>query len=529
MNVRSVGGRNLYHEYIGFDDVSAGWRAEEAWEGDSIFRASFQAVELTAALALWLEQDRRPYYLRRRERWRSLLEAARDQIQLGSALLRKGVRGGARVIDSSSQQTTLWEFAAVCSAGGLDEEPSLASMVLPYLAKSSPGIGIEGALFADLADGLLPISTAAFLEYDRLVRPERVRGMLKAEPLGPEDQFFRVVHQVTECWFHVTITLLSRANASAVRHEWDEWQWSLAQVSEIFEYLGEHIQLLRYMVMEDYHRVRVALRGASGAQSTQAASIRQLLKKQWTAVVKGPLSKCGTVEDVLRHPTQHPEEYDVLWVLSRLEQSYGTFLYRHYQMAIMVQSIQGPGALGGGVEQLARRVTQPFYADLDVARWKHLLSSTLDNAVNSGSMFAPDAAPRMRYLTSDEGLARTTAERYLDLFSKLSFDKCESLMNSGGQIEDPVGSRPVGRHEWHAYSQTLATTYAAVTFERKRRSWRAGVFRIRWYMTATLRDETVMRASGAHAFSVNRDGSIQYVRVEWDPAARCADDARPSR
>jgi hypothetical protein len=197
---------------------------------------------------------------------------------------------------------------------------------------------------------------------------------------GAEDSLFAGIHRIAESWVAASLRLLN------VRKLQDAERYFL--VSDIIEMLGQTFAVLDLMVMEEYHPLRVALKGSSGAQSEAmlrlSRTILTILKEEfdhWDDRHDG-----RTLVTTLATPWEDPAAVQLCQALASLDSAHRTLFFSHFERAITVQSVQGLGALGGGLSPLRKRMESPVPGKLDEARFRHAVMHNVANAEHQGKI-----------------------------------------------------------------------------------------------------------------------------------------------
>ena len=202
-----ISGPNPYHAYIHLDDLQEIWAPRGQWRWERPLRAACAALDLTFELA---------------ER------SSRDERVEG-----RGDRRAAQLIEAANLQVAL-----------------MRRLLLRW--PDVPG---------DLRPALAPRQRLRARRWARLVE------IVDRPLLGVEDLIFRTVHEIMESWFVVLAAVLVEAHEAAEAEEWAGAGEVVDDAIAIFAILTHVIHSLDFMVMRDYHPVRVALRGLPAERS----------------------------------------------------------------------------------------------------------------------------------------------------------------------------------------------------------------------------------------------------------------------
>jgi hypothetical protein len=308
---------------------------------------------------------------------------------------------------------------------------------------------------------------------------------------------------------------------------------SLSDAARVVNFLCRHIRLLELMVMDDYHSVRVSLRGASGAQSQGAFMFAQRLSRV-ARIVSGGLDAAGlTPLRIYRDPRGLATFNRLLKAMAILETAYADFFHIHYRLALLVQSSRGVGALGNGIGYLAKRFLEPLFPELDEARFNHLIISNLQHAMLSGAMFndlplySADSAVAegwQPYPSKSYKPIQELTRLYFSCFRSGDIDTWIELFEPEAFVEDPPGSRKhTGRQELVSYFRNTVAGFRCVSYKVTGLKIREAVAEVSWSASGQTYTNELHSFDGTAHFWINARNRVLGVRVDWSPG-RLADD-----
>ena len=530
---------NPYHLYIHFDELSSQWVSRTNWQNELLIKCAFQSIELDFRIIRDIQKDKR-ITARSEERIERLFIDIKEQFELirnlfflekDSVLINSLLT---KIETRSPNIKALFKLKSIYRSFVIDMIMSFFDKFcsLPY------GVGIETQLNDLLCKFNLKkysFSKKLFLPYKDWVRPQVISKLHDEVPFGPEDRFFLTIHQSTECWFQLVHEYLTRIRVLALKREWILASKYLKNVSYIFEYLERHIQILELMVLADYHPLRVALKGSSGAQSTGAEKILKLTKRILAPIQEELKKRRIEPLQVYRYPGSHIEYYCFLEAINVFESRLSSFFYKHFQLAIKVQSTHGLGALGYGVNALVKRFIEPIYPLLDKTRYDHVMITNYENAKNAGILIQKKEAKKrpmqksnglyavgdnkIQKIKVSKDIVRKVIRKFICYIQNLEMNTWLQIIDENGIIEDPIGTRPyVGHVELQGYFQNIAQTFNELHVREEGPLLIKGKeASVRWHAKGRLYNGKPIVLDGEYKFIINGVGKIQKVEVYWDP------------
>ncbi len=206
----------------------------------------------------------------------------------------------------------------------------------------------------------------------------RVRDLHSRHRHGPEDLLFAGVHQVCEAWC-----------ATALRLTQEPWQddSTLFIVADVLRMLTQLMDILDLMVAEEYHPLRVALRGSSGAQSAAMLALSSRVAQLLRSAPAELEQRLGVpLEAVTMSPETYASTYRTLQALTAVDAAHRALFYGHYLRALIIQGSHGFGALGEGTEILKARFMPNPGLVLDDVRTHHLSWHNMRHAARQGCL-----------------------------------------------------------------------------------------------------------------------------------------------
>jgi tryptophan 2,3-dioxygenase len=504
-----------YELYISLGEVEAAWGAGSDWANESILRPGLCALELTFLLIRQASQDPRSM-ANQQKRVNRLLDLGRRQLDLLDLLLDDSPLPAAIAHGMPSQQTSLAALqAGPPAAAGTKRAWTRWGQAYGLLAERLP-----------YRLGLGPADPAAlYVPYDAWVEPDRLEALFRRRDFNQEDPLFATVHQIVECWLAIALRDLEGARSRAGEERWSEATGLIERVSAIFGFVTEQIQILDLMVLADYHPLRVALRGASGAQSRRVALLTQTAAGL-PAPVEAMLARTGgTLLDIYRYPERHPGPYAYLESLSDLEKGLSGFYFCHYKLTSKVLGLSGTGTGGYEVRKLAARFVAPFYPVLDQARFDHTMVTNLRHGCVAGSIIQEleradgrhfDDAPGAPIAAEQVG---HVVEQYLRAIEAANVEAWVALFDEQGSIEDPAGSRPfVGHVELRVFFSGVFQAFRRLRLQAADVQVQPdGEVQVAWDAEAEAYNGRPVQFSGVELFAFTPTGKIRRARVINDP------------
>ncbi|MCA1813726.1 MAG: nuclear transport factor 2 family protein [Halobacteriales archaeon] len=508
-----------YDLYIDFQRVQELWGCDSDGRDELLWRCAFQSVEMGLTLLADAARDARPV-ARPAARIETLGENIVQQVALARRVLVTPLPPHVLTAQPSASQG----IRALRSLG--PEHRALVGRITDalLLAGLPVPLGIEPCLAELRADLRLPtreVPPGPYLPYARWVQPDRVAAIVLRDEHSVEDRLFATVHQMTECWLRIVLEEFARAEGAVRDGAWDEAAASVERAGHVLEFLGHHIELLHLMVCADYHPLRVALRGASGAQSAAArvatVSAKQLLPpllRDLEARGLGPL-------DVLRRPHAHAAEHRYIEAVGTVERRLMAFYFQHFQLARKVLGTRSFGSLGFEVRALADRFLQPMFQELDDARFDHTMLTNLAHGSAAGTIIAAREGaegPSLAEAFVDTHLARQSVARYFEAIRAMDIEAWLAMWHPQGTMEDPVGSRPHrGLAELRVFFQGVQRTFTKLDVQPGPLALDGARITATWRAQAELYNGRPATFEGTEMFDLAPDGRILAVRVAWDP------------
>jgi len=420
---------NPYNLYIGLQALERLHDAEQCHTtAELVVTCGLQAYELMIGLIIDALEDGREEMAtlsrQREQKLSQLVDGTLTQLGVMMRLLEELGEGSSALanvpwIDGQSDQTaidqlttrSLLQLEAGPAVGGL---PSRILRVLDHLSSSTLNLITKPHSALPFALGLeqpmarlraalgfpLPAGMAEMLlegggggrrclAYDVLVRPAAIADLPKGDgPVawGPEDRIFCVVHQVTECWLAIANHLGASALTFASAGNWPRAAAHIYMVAHAVRPLGAHIHLLDWMLLRDFHPLRVALYGASGAQSAGVWLLKQRLKALYPPLRRELQARligtpaiseedCTRGEALLvalmRSPGEQPELFSYYEALNSAGMQYRLFFFNHLTLAQHTLGSQSIGSIGVDVMGMVQRLTSAFLPEVDRAKFEY--------------------------------------------------------------------------------------------------------------------------------------------------------------
>lgn len=492
-----------YEEYIRFGELEATWPSGPL--ADRIFVCGFQSLEVLALLLRNTRADSRTYNDRRRRRGRILETAVLVVRRLGDLSPAEGIRTATTREDST--ETLLAEFS-----GSAAFRAEFGSSFGGRLCAT----GVESPVSSSL-DSRGPGRVRT--DYDRLVRPATVHALAEAAEQGPEDVLFRGVHQMTECWLAIALDHVRTAARSAAedrRRAAAAW----AGASFALECTESVIGLLSDMVTADYHPLRVMLRDGSGAQSPQASALAPTARRASRELFRVVGNAYGLVP-LLQEPHIDVHAFRAVSEAGAFADAYQRFLFRHYQLAAGVLGAGGTGALGYGLEALARRAAVPLFPELDRARAKAAVVSDIRYDDVSGIVYrdtSGDTEPPDQGAACSDPLVRKAVSGVFEALRERDAEAwCERFHPDTGRYRSSPGNRPyTGRNALRVYAKKILDCCTEIVPRFSMGATGRNSVSVAWSCDITTVDGTRVTAEGRSELRFTPDGLIREAVSLWN-------------
>lgn len=523
-----------YELYISLDDLKTIWVPKSDWPNERVIRAGGSALELTFLLCQSLETD--PRSTLRREARRHQLEAS--------------------LITQFNLLDTLLAAAPLPPHLALQDAPTTNLTAFPRVASWSISVRRWSAVYQALQERLpfdlglqapvralrhvhgLPTngqaSTLPRVPYAQWVGPAKLKALYHRRTFNAEDPFFCTVHQITECWFTLLLDQLDRAFQQAVRQAYVAAAHFVHVANTILDFLNKHIMLLETMVLADYHRLRVQLRDASGAQSMQAYEVIGKAQKLAGLIEQDAETQGLSLYQIQRTPANHIEAYHFVEALSSLGTQVSGFFFRHYKLASRVLGIESLGSLGFEVQALVNRFAKPFFQSFDEAAYLHAVVTNFQYGKQAGIMVSQletaDGMPNLNALEAQPGVTPAPVDcalmdkqvsRYFKAIRETNLEGWIKLFEPEGWIADPSGCRPYkGYNGLRIFFKNFIKVFSqelALVVRRKEIDADQGTVRIEWTVQAEHKG-VALSFSGTEMLQFAPNGRILFVRVFHDPA-----------
>jgi tryptophan 2,3-dioxygenase len=114
-----------------------------------------------------------------------------------------------------------------------------------------------------------PLSYRSYLRLDQILDAQRPCSSTSDRTTWGAERFFIVCHQTSELWVSQVLLDLEDAGRLAAEGNWPDTARSLARAASMIVMLGRNLMQFTHLPVEDFHRFRNELEGASGAESEQ--------------------------------------------------------------------------------------------------------------------------------------------------------------------------------------------------------------------------------------------------------------------
>lgn len=460
-------GPNRYEQYIAQETLDSYQCVDLARTSvlEFLCRCMFQGLELSLLSALEASEDQRPGFLRQGFCDSILAEAAALVSHAGLLLNIPGVLPSSQTTTPQpAYDTLLKRFLTSQELTISRRQIDNLTYALASTFEGRPfGAGIEAWAHEVRAHYRLPaldIQHQSYLPYDEWAMLSALISLPHGAipEFGPEDRRFALIHQATESWARIAHFAMQQVLSEAHKKNWAQAALWLEWLPAFLTHMGAYMQVLGYMTLRDFHPLRVALQGASGAQSRATRAIHRvaagLIEPLQTELATSRIRLVA----ILQTPDLYPELSRYVAGLHGLESAVSEFFFQHYRLAARVIGSGSVGSAGKEVGSMVNRFVRPVYPALDQARFHLHEMASLSLAREMGCLFWPNDAnlslvgteriPASRMAVPPEQLCSTVAA-YLAALSKNEPVALNQLFTEHGYIEDPRGAMrwfgPAGR------------------------------------------------------------------------------------
>lgn len=366
--------------------------------------------------------------------------------------------------------------------------------------------------------------SATYLDYHLFTEQDKISNLNKEQYYNTEDALFMTVHQISECWFKIVVNELDYIQKILFASPPKEQKIlsSFRFINEILAYLSEHIFLLEYMVLADYHPLRVALRGASGGQSFQAHEVFSKSKKLFTQFLSHLNKENTNILTVLERPKEFKVSMQLIRCFEQLERALKTFFFNHYLLSANVIGSQSFGSIGYELVSLADKFVAPVFPEIDQAKYDFTLKTNFLYGETSGILILEkeDFKPATKNnLKLSIVVIDNTIAAYFDAISALDAKTWIELFETDGYIEDPVGSRPyIGHKELAIFFKGILRTFSKFDMRILEKVYQNTGVKVSWEATSIAYNNKTIQFRGKEVFELNSNGKIIAAQVIWNPA-----------
>lgn len=347
---------------------------------------------------------------------------------------------------------------------------------------------------------------------------------------GQEDTLFASVHLIAESWFAVVHCMLKKCNDELPTKQTADF---LKQVARIIEVQQLFVRILEYMSHRDYHRLRVNLRDASGAQSRRIHEVPALARKVFEGFC-AHLKKIGVPPlMVLENQQDHVIFYLMLSAFQDLTRSFQSFLFNHYLMVGKILGASSLGSLGAQVNGLVGHAANSIFPELDQLFFDYTQITNFRYGHMSGKVVmekelqwqVADYSPYTESHDLDQERVKEVVAQYFRYIETqdirgwvLQFHPEE------GQMCDAPGSRPFkGSQKLSVFMKNFFKAFQSVAPQILDLSVDKNTASCRWKMNARTYNDTLLSFSGTETFRLNTGYQIMYALAEYDAEAVAAD------
>lgn len=337
-----------------------------------------------------------------------------------------------------------------------------------------------------------------------------------------EDLLFKRTHQISELWFKIVLTELKFVSQNFSQPEFNiaPNHDSCELIFEVLLFLADHILVLEFMTLAEYHPLRVALRGASGGQSMQAHEMFGEsigIFTQFQTILK---NEGLTIVDLLETPTSHPNYVNCINTFAKLERLLKNFFFQHYMLSSSIIGSQSFGSIGQDLVTLTDRFVEPIFKEIDDAKYHLTLKTNFQYGNEAGKLILEKEAPIPTFPVEkvEDSLRSKTIDQYFEAISVLDMKSWIELFDENGYIEDPVGSRPyIGHKQLGVFFKGVIRFFKKLDMSIEKVETGENGVSVHWRAKAIAFNEKDIEFNGIEVFQINTAGKIQTAKVYWSP------------
>ncbi|KAK1742233.1 hypothetical protein QTG54_006798 [Skeletonema marinoi] len=172
---------------------------------------------------------------------------------------------------------------------------------------------------------------------------QNIIGGVEPSSHGPEDYIFQIAHVILEHFFWYIENVLSGQPSGVGSKDGS----SLIIMKHIFDSCTDVLGLLDYMILADFHPLRVAVHGSSGFYSQAWHRIRA-----WFGQAFRGTTETMKLDHVHICPEMFAQQTLYLQRLDRASASFRTMCFRHYALAERTIGSNSMGSAGKSFEQM---------------------------------------------------------------------------------------------------------------------------------------------------------------------------------
>ena len=395
------------------------------------------------------------------------------------------------------------------------------------------GLGIDPGLGEKCAGD----QSAERLDYDRWVRPEAAHALYAPDRRARyvEDATFVRVHQACEGILEAMLVELNRVESALFSRDYQQAESSLLTAARFMEPFQDAVRILAEMNQFDYAPLRVALRDASGIQSSRAQNRKTVARDQFWFFENHLKSRKLDCLVVMAFPARYPDEHRVLRAFDALGRAISETMSVH---AHIVESILGAdvlGTLGFRVLTLGEVAARPLFPVLAASLDRLTLWTSLKFASHSGRVIEQRERAhgvggkyqcRLPEAPCAEALMRSGVDNYFAAIRTQNKGEWTATFSDNPHFEDPKGTKPyISEQKLDIFFRNFVKLFpelydVAYTVEEAG----GNHLRVRWRMVAeSFLNVGQVEFTGVETFHFQADGKIAAAFAEWD-SAKVADE-----
>ncbi|KAF8102000.1 hypothetical protein N665_0201s0292 [Sinapis alba] len=386
-----------YELYLRLPELKNLWSSLDfpKWATEPVLKPALQAIEITFRLILTIASDTRPY-INRREWTRRLDSLVTSQMKIVASISEDDDEECAPVGNGWSSTSLLSEIATCRKTESIGQKILCTVENEMRWCKYTLGLGEPN------------LAGRPYLQYDVVCRPEELHS-LKNNPYADhienqENQILYTIHQILECWIHVSLNLLNRIESRIDEGKLEKASSDVYLLETIWNLLCEIEDLHILMDPEDFLKVKKQLTIKSTSQNdafcfrsrglVEMAKMSKELRQKVPAVLEVEVDPTGgpRLQEAAMKLYSRKTEYEKIHLLQGMQAVESAakrffFGYQKLAAAMMGSAEANANRTAASHHESCDPLTQVFmeptyYPSLDAA--KTFLGEFWSNLVGNG-------------------------------------------------------------------------------------------------------------------------------------------------